>query len=77
MLRSVIKTDSPVYETVDGRKYTTCGACDEVIDLTPAAQFTFETVVYGNGFAVRAYCSLVCVERMIRSAIEAVAALDR
>lgn len=77
MARSVIRTDSPVYETVDGRKYTTCGACDEVIDLTPTGQFTFETVIYGDGFAVRAYCSLVCIERMIREAVAAGAPLDR
>lgn len=68
-----IRADSPLFETVGGRKYTTCRACDEVIDLTPEGAFTFQTVVYGNGFTIRAYCSLACVERMIRPAVEALA----
>lgn len=71
MKKQTIRSVSPGYETAGGRKYTTCNSCDEVIDLTPEGAFTFETVVYGNGFAIQAYCSLACVDRMIRPSVEA------
>ena len=77
MNRQTIRSHSPGYETAGGRKYTTCNACDEVIDLTPDGQFTFNTVVYGNGFAIRAYCSLHCLLHTIQPSVEAVAALTR
>lgn len=73
MQRQSIHSDSPSYETVGGRKYTTCNTCDDVIDLTPDGQFTFGTVVYGNGYSIRAYCSLTCLDRMIRPALEVIA----